>query len=102
MSLLHRISSLFSQQSATSGSVAKERLSLIIASQRGSNMLAGVDMTRLQSDVMEIVKRHISVAEGKPVNFQVKSNGNTNLFEIQVEMDENSSSGKPKIAKGLV
>eukprot|EP00520_Triparma_pacifica_P014027 CAMPEP_0118640380 /NCGR_PEP_ID=MMETSP0785-20121206/4724_1 /TAXON_ID=91992 /ORGANISM="Bolidomonas pacifica, Strain CCMP 1866" /LENGTH=55 /DNA_ID=CAMNT_0006531767 /DNA_START=182 /DNA_END=346 /DNA_ORIENTATION=- len=55
-------------------------------------MLAGVDMTRLQSDVMEIVKRHISVAEGKPVNFQVKSNGNTNLFEIQVEMDENSSS----------
>ncbi|GMI28365.1 hypothetical protein TrRE_jg11300, partial [Triparma retinervis] len=87
-----------SATSGISGSVAKERLSLIIASQRGSNMLQGVDMTRLQTDVMEIVKRHISVAEGKPVNFQVKSNGGTNLFEIQVEMDESSS--KPKMARG--
>jgi len=98
MSLLNRLSSLFSQSSSTSGSVAKERLSLIIASQRGSNMLAGVDMGRLQADVMDIVKRHISVAEGKPVNFQVKSNGSTNLFEIQVEMDEPSC--KVKMVKG--
>ncbi len=39
-----------------SRSVAKERLSVILASQRGSELMAGVDMDALQKDVLEVVK----------------------------------------------
>ena len=37
---------------------AKERLSVILASQRGSDLLAGIDMELFQKDVMEVV--HVS------------------------------------------
>ena len=39
-----------------SRSVAKERLSVILASQRGSELLQGVDMDALQKDVLEVVQ----------------------------------------------
>ena len=39
-----------------SRSVAKERLSVILASQRGSELMAGVDMDLLQRDVLDVVK----------------------------------------------
>lgn len=37
-------------------SVAKERLSVILASQRGSELLEGVDMEALQQDVLKVVQ----------------------------------------------
>lgn len=40
----------------TARSVAKERLSVILASQRGSELLEGVDMEALQQDVLGVVK----------------------------------------------
>ena len=39
-----------------SRSIAKERLSVILASQRNSNLLVGVDLDLLQRDVLEVVK----------------------------------------------
>uniref|UniRef100_A0A6V2MVC0 Uncharacterized protein n=1 Tax=Ditylum brightwellii TaxID=49249 RepID=A0A6V2MVC0_9STRA len=45
------------ESSATkSRSVARDRLSVILASQRGSELLEGVDMELLQRDVMEVVQ----------------------------------------------
>lgn len=37
-------------------SVARERLSVILASQRGSEVLQGVDMEVFQQDIMKVVK----------------------------------------------
>jgi septum formation topological specificity factor MinE len=37
-------------------SVARERLSVILASQRGSELLQGVDMKALQQDVLKVVQ----------------------------------------------
>ncbi|GMI25272.1 hypothetical protein TeGR_g11647, partial [Tetraparma gracilis] len=54
MSFLAR---LFGGVSAQSSSVAKDRLSLIIASQRGSQALENVDMAKLQQDVMAIIQK---------------------------------------------
>ena len=79
---------LSSAASSASGSVARERLSLIIASQRGSSMLENVNMNKLQSDVMEIVRQHIKVAEGRPISFNIKQTGDVNLFEMQIEINE--------------
>eukprot|EP00567_Pseudictyota_dubia_P005437 CAMPEP_0197438382 /NCGR_PEP_ID=MMETSP1175-20131217/5400_1 /TAXON_ID=1003142 /ORGANISM="Triceratium dubium, Strain CCMP147" /LENGTH=115 /DNA_ID=CAMNT_0042968101 /DNA_START=221 /DNA_END=568 /DNA_ORIENTATION=+ len=72
-----------------SRSVARERLSVILASQRGSELLAGVDMEALQKDVLAVVERHIQVAQNRPVNFNVKNEGDVNLFEMSVELGGN-------------
>lgn len=72
-----------------SRSVARERLSVILASQRGSELLAGVDMEALQKDVLAVVERHIQVARNRPVNFNVKNEGEVNLFEMSVELGGN-------------
>lgn len=102
MSFLSRIKTLFTATSAPaqatqkgSRTIARERLSVILASQRGSDVLAGVDTEKLQREVMEIVKRHIHVAENRSPQFQVKQEGDVSLFEMQVELqsaEEKSSS----------
>lgn len=64
MSFLNNIGKLISGSSkkaatvaaTSSRSVARERLSVILAAQRGSNLLEGVDMEALQKDVMEVVQ----------------------------------------------
>lgn len=64
MSFFGKIGTMFAGNSAaatstvasSARSVAKERLSVILASQRGSELLEGVNMDALQQDVMEVVK----------------------------------------------
>lgn len=60
MSFINKIGKIFGTSSATtasaSRSVAKERLSVILAAQRGTHLLEGVDMEALQRDVMEVVQ----------------------------------------------
>ena len=64
MSFLSNIGKLISGSSKAAGtaaatssrSVARERLSVILAAQRGSNLLEDVDMEALQKDVMEVVQ----------------------------------------------
>lgn len=68
-------------------SVAKDRLSVILASQRGSELLQGVDMDALQQDVLKVVQKHIDIAKNKPVQVQVSSEGNVSLMEMCVELD---------------
>mmetsp|Transcript_14936 Transcript_14936/g.21876 ORF Transcript_14936/g.21876 Transcript_14936/m.21876 type:complete len:105 (+) Transcript_14936:114-428(+) len=99
MSFLSKLGKLIGSKTTAapvskSGSVAKERLSVILASQRGSELLAGVDMDHLQRDVLEVVKRHIQVAQNSPINCQVKNEGEVNLFEMSVEID-GTSGGRP-------
>ncbi|KAJ0393529.1 hypothetical protein P43SY_006339 [Pythium insidiosum] len=53
---------------SSSKSVAKERLQIILAHQRGSQVLAGVDLQALQSELLECVQRHIRVANGANIN----------------------------------
>jgi septum formation topological specificity factor MinE len=62
MSFLNNIGKLITgtapsvKAAASSRSVARERLSVILASQRGSDLLDGVDMEALQKDVMDVVQ----------------------------------------------
>lgn len=52
----HLISGTAPAAATSSRSVARERLSVILASQRGSDLLDGVDMEALQKDVMDVVQ----------------------------------------------
>ena len=63
MSFLNKIGKLIGGTSSApvaaataSRSVARERLSVILAAQRGTHLLEGVDMEALQRDVMEVVQ----------------------------------------------
>lgn len=94
MSFINKIGKLISgstpaAQAATksSRSVARERLSVILASQRGSDLLDGVDMEALQKDVMDVVQKHIRAAKTRTASFNVKSEGEVNLFEMSVELN---------------
>ncbi len=85
-----------------SAMAAKERLSVILASQRGSELLDGVDMDALQKDVLDVVKRHIAgVAQNSPVNCQVKNEGEVNLFEMSVEIDSFGASRNSMRGNGI-
>ena len=61
MSFINKIGKIFGASSpapvaTASRSVAKERLSVILAAQRGTHLLEGVNMEALQRDVMEVVQ----------------------------------------------
>jgi septum formation topological specificity factor MinE len=61
MSFLNKIGKLITGSPATSQatasrSVARERLSVILAAQRGSDLLDGVDVEALQRELMEVVQ----------------------------------------------
>lgn len=61
MSFINKIGKLIAGTASTpaanaSRSVAKERLSVILAAQRGTHLLEGVNMEALQRDVMEVVQ----------------------------------------------
>ena len=88
MSFLSRIFNITPPSvKSASATKAKERLSLIIAHQRGSNLLAGVNVQQLQADVMKIVQQHISIAKNEPITFNIKQDGQVNLFEMQIQID---------------
>lgn len=85
------VSSSSSSSSPQSKTIARERLSVILASQRGSELLSSINMDLLQKDVLEVVQKHLKVIENSPVNCNVKHDGDVNLFEMSVEIDSFSS-----------
>ncbi|CAM9852183.1 unnamed protein product [Chrysoparadoxa australica] len=74
----------FAGGAAHSRQVAKERLTIILAHQRGVNLLSGAEMERLQEEVLGTVKKYISIDPTKPVSISVKSEGDVDVFEMQV------------------
>ncbi|CAN0214363.1 unnamed protein product, partial [Ectocarpus sp. 8 AP-2014] len=79
---------------ATSRGVARERLSIILAHQRGDVLLEGIDLKALQAEVYECVKKYISVDASKPIQLSVKQDGAVDVFEMQVHLAGESSQRK--------
>lgn len=84
------LASLFGESAAASGvektskSIAKERLQIILAHQRGSQVLAGVDLQALQAELLECVQRHIRVANGANINIAGVCAQTASVFAILV------------------
>ena len=49
----------------SAGSVAKDRLSLMLVTQRSSAFLSSVDMDAFQAEVAEVVKKYMKIANKK-------------------------------------
>jgi len=56
------------------------------ASQRGSEILTGLNREQLQKDVMEVVQRHLNDVQARSPQFQVRQDGDVSMFEMQVEI----------------
>nr|CCA22113.1 conserved hypothetical protein [Albugo laibachii Nc14]CCA23395.1 conserved hypothetical protein [Albugo laibachii Nc14] len=80
-------SAVLSSSKPMSASIAKERLQIILAHQRGSQILAGVDLAALQKDLLECVQRYIGVTHDANINIAVKQEGSFDIFEMQVPVD---------------
>ncbi|ETV92755.1 cell division topological specificity factor MinE [Aphanomyces invadans] len=88
-----------SSQSTASASknIAKERLQIILAHQRGSQALSGVDLNALQAELLACVQRHIAVADGERVNIAVKHEGSLDIFEMQVPVHPHAVRTTPSV-----
>lgn len=123
MSFLGKIFGASGAAAPASRAIAKDRLSVILASQRGSELLEGVDMEEMQREVLAVVQvgnekppdfadvcpfigisinfftlsavqRHIDIAKNKPVNFSVNAAGDVRVFEMQVELGHRNPNGQ--------
>lgn len=75
---------------SSSANVAKERLKLILAHQRGSMALEGVNVSLLQHELLQCIKKHIQVAPEADVRVNVKHDSHFDIFEMQVPVNESS------------
>lgn len=96
MSFVSKIGRLLGASSApvelTARSVAKDRLSVILASQRGSDLLQGVDTDALQEEVLSVVQ----VSGVESVALIVKSL-TSSLVETHPHREKRTYSGEKKI-----
>ncbi|TFJ88390.1 hypothetical protein NSK_000739 [Nannochloropsis salina CCMP1776] len=73
--------------------VAKERLSIILAHQR----LSDVNIQQLQADVLACVQKYVKVRPEEAVSIKVKQDGGIDVFEMQIALAgaaANLSAGK--------
>ncbi len=83
-----------------SANVAKERLQLILAHERGSDALEGVNFPALQYELLQCLEKHLNVSSAAEINVAgiqritppsnntqpviVKHEGEFDIFEMQV------------------
>lgn len=79
---------IFRSNSKSSASVAKERLQVIVAHQRGSR--AGADLEylpSLQRDLLEVIRRYVKVNDDA-VKLEVERDGDMEVLELNITLPE--------------
>jgi len=76
---LKKFLTLFSKEEETSKDKAKDRLTLILAHERTSNIEFMDDLKR---DIMEVVQKYIK--EPKDVKFKTSDNQNISALEVEI------------------
>lgn len=71
----------FSKRQASAG-VAKDRLTIILATERGSNALPHMD--EMKKEILEVIKKYTKV---KDVKIKSENNQNIETLEIEVILD---------------
>jgi septum formation topological specificity factor MinE len=70
-----------------SRSVAKERLSLMLVTQRSSAFLDGLDMEAFQAEVATVVQKYMKIAADKNPQIAVKPDGDLDVLEIHFPLE---------------
>ncbi len=93
-----KILDFFRSQKRTSAETAKERLQIVLAHERGDRGSPDF-LPRLQRDLLEVIKRYVSVDENKLAVKLQRENG-CSLLEIDVELPVLSPTGRPRAQVG--
>ena len=80
---------------ATSASVAKERLQILVAHERSERNRPDY-LPRLQRDLLEVVRRYVQV-DDNAITVTMEEDGNHEVLELNIVLpDEASKAPKPK------
>jgi len=75
-----------SKSEPTSASLAKERLQIIVAHERGQRTTPDY-LPRMQEEIIAVIKKYIAVDQDK-VSVQLDSNDNCSVLEVNVTLPE--------------
>ncbi len=76
----------FTRKKASSASIAKERLQIIVAHER--NKLKQPDyLPALQRDIMEVIRKYVDI-DMEQVEVQLENNGTCAVLELNVTLPE--------------
>lgn len=76
---------MFRANKQTSAQLAKERLQVIVAHQRGSNNTGPDYLPRLQADLLAVIRRYVNVSDDA-VNIQVERDGDMEVLELNISV----------------
>jgi cell division topological specificity factor len=80
--------SFFLGEKKTTASVAKERLQLILAHERGSQGGRGPDyLPELQRELMAVIAKYVSV-NPDDIKVQMERQGDLEVLEVKIELPE--------------
>lgn len=71
------------------GSVARDRLSVMLVHQRNSDFVENIDMDSLQKEVASVIKKYIRCAD-KPSSLNLKQEGEFDYLEMHFPLEQNS------------
>lgn len=82
------LSDLFSRRPPTSGSIARNRLQILLSHERGNNSENNSALIQiLQSEILEVLSRHFPVDQDK-VNIKLDRHDTHSTLEIDIEVPE--------------
>lgn len=79
----------FISRKKNTASLAKERLQVIIAHERGRRKLPNY-MPQMQQEIIDVIKKYISIDDDQ-VSITLDSNDNHSILELNVTLPEGSN-----------
>ena len=74
-------------QRKTSANVAKERLQIILAHERGSSNASPDYLPALQKELIAVISKYVNV-NPDDITVQLENQGNLSVLEVKIEMPQ--------------
>jgi cell division topological specificity factor len=78
---------IFRSSNKTSASVAKERLQVIVAHQRGQRNIQRDYLPRLQQELLQVIRKYVAVSDDA-VRMEVEREGDLEVLELNIVLPE--------------
>ncbi len=76
----------FTRKKSTTASIAKERLQVIVAHERGKRNQPDY-LPALQKDIMDVIKKYVDI-DLEAIDVQLETNGNCAVLELNVTLPD--------------
>lgn len=85
---------LFGRGTKTSAPVARDRLQILLAHERTGDGNESDLLSKLQAEILEVIKRHIPV-EQENVQVKLDRGNSVSMLEIDIEVPQIRTPGRP-------